>query len=147
MAIAILGDDLDDRDRQLVVLGDELEDRDQQLAILQDQVQRAVPHAQDPGKDNMIMIYRKHTTQGDDEYHHLPYCARVQRRVLPAKRRWMLDNYTKSEEIVVIDNPNGIHAFNRFEEDGHVERYRCHFRLIDLTRDDLYDLVVPALED
>ena len=28
-----------------------------------------------------------------------------------------------------------VHAFNRFEEEDHVESYKCHFRLNDLTRD------------
>lgn len=93
----------------------------------------------------MIAIYRKHTTKDDDEYHHLPYyCAHVQRRSLSTKRIWFRNN---SEEIVVIDNPNGMQAFNRFEEEGHVERCQWHFRLIDLTRDNLYDLGVPALDD
>ena len=47
----------------------------------------------------------------------------------------------------MIDNPNGVHAFNRFEEEGHVERFKCHFKLLDLTRDDLYDLGVPSIEE
>lgn len=41
----------------------------------------------------------------------------------------------KSEEIAMIDNPNIIHAFNHFEEGDRVERFKCRFRVIDLTRD------------
>ena len=48
---------------------------------------------------------------------------------------------------MIIDNPNGIHAFNRLEEEGHLERYKCHFKLIDLTREDLYVMGVPAIEE
>ena len=33
-----------------------------------------------------------------------------------------------------LDNANGIHAFNRFEEKGYVERFQCHFRLFDIWR-------------
>ena len=55
--------------------------------------------------------------------------------------------FTVSEEIVVIDNPNSVYAFNRPEEEGHVERYGCHFKLIDLTREDLYDMGVPPVEE
>ena len=44
-----------------------------------------------------------------------------------------------------INNPNSIHAFNRFEEEGHVERRYNHFRLIDLTREELNILGVPAI--
>ena len=44
-----------------------------------------------------------------------------------------------------IDSPNSIHAFNRFEEEGHVERRYNNFRLIDLTREELYAMGVPAM--
>ena len=33
-----------------------------------------------------------------------------------------------------LDNKNSIHAFNRCEEEGHVERFQCHLRLVDLAR-------------
>ena len=46
-----------------------------------------------------------------------------------------------------IDSPNSIHAFNRFEEEGHLERRYNHFRLIDLTREQLYVMGVPAILD
>ena len=44
-----------------------------------------------------------------------------------------------------INNPNSIHAFNRFEEEGHVERGYNHFRLIDLAREELNIMGVPAI--
>ena len=45
-----------------------------------------------------------------------------------------------------IDNPNSIYAFNNwFEEEGHAERKYNHFRLIDLTREGLYAVGVPAI--
>ena len=46
-----------------------------------------------------------------------------------------------------IDSPNSIHAFNRFEEEGHAERRYNNFRLIDLTREELYVMGVPAILD
>ena len=46
-----------------------------------------------------------------------------------------------------IDSPNSIHAFNQFEEEGHTERKYNHFRLIDLTREELYAMGVPAILD
>ena len=46
-----------------------------------------------------------------------------------------------------IDNPNSIHAFNRFEEEGHVEHRHNHFNLKDLTREELYVMGVPAILD
>ena len=41
-----------------------------------------------------------------------------------------------------IDN-----AFNRFEEEGHPERKYNHFKLINLTREELYAMGVPAILD
>lgn len=94
------------------------------------------------------MIVRKHSTEDDDPYFEYPYyAAGVQRRHISTKRRWFKEKYSGCEEIVVIDNPNIEHEFNRFEEEGHVKRYRCHFSLIDLTCEDLYIMGVPALED
>ena len=45
------------------------------------------------------------------------------------------------------DNPNGIHGFDPFEEEGHAERKYNHFRLIDLTREEMYAMGVPAILD
>ena len=89
------------------------------------------------GKDNIIIIVWKHTTPANDKYHDLPYyIARIQGR-----KRYVNDH----EVIVEIDNANSIHAFNRFEEEGHAERKYNHFRLIDLTREELYAMGVPAI--
>ena len=46
-----------------------------------------------------------------------------------------------------IDSPNSVHAFNRFEEEGHLERRCDNFRLIDLAREELYAMGVPAILD
>ena len=46
-----------------------------------------------------------------------------------------------------IDNANSIHAFNRFEEERHADREYNHFRLIDLTREELYAMEVTAILD
>ena len=46
------------------------------------------------------------------------------------------------------DNLNSIHAFNRFEEKGFVERFQqCHFRLVDIPRDVLYALAMPVTQE
>ena len=49
--------------------------------------------------------------------------------------------------MVEIDNPNSIHVFNRFEEEGHAEQKYNHFRLIDLKQEELYAMGVPAVLD
>ena len=46
-----------------------------------------------------------------------------------------------------IDNRNSIHAFSRFEEKGHAEQKYNHFRLIDLTQEELYVMGVPSIFD
>ena len=46
-----------------------------------------------------------------------------------------------------LDNSNSIHAFNRFEEKGYVERFQCHFRLVDILRDVFYALVTLAIQE
>ena len=109
---------------------------------------RYVPHARNLGKENIIIIGRTHTTPVKDKYHDLSYyVARIQRRKRYAKLRWF-DRYFPDHEVIVeIDNLNSIHTFNRFEEEGHAERKYKHFRLIDLTREDLYAMEVPAILD
>ena len=46
-----------------------------------------------------------------------------------------------------IGNPNSIHALNRFEDERYAEQKYNHFRLIDLTREELYSMGVPAILD
>ena len=71
----------------------------------------------------------------------------MQRRKRYVKLRWFDPHFPDQEIIVEIGNPNSIHAFNRFEEEGHVERRYNHFRLIHLTRKELYVMGVPAILD
>ena len=83
---------------------------------------RYVPHAKDPGKDNIIIIARKHTMPAKDKFHDLQYyIARIQQRKRYVRLRWFDQHFPDHEDIVEIDNPNSIHAFNRFEEEGHAE--------------------------
>ena len=99
---------------------------------------RYVPHAENPGKDNIIIIVRKHTTSVNDKFHDLPYYyMRIQRRKKYVRLRWLDRHFPHHEVIVEIDNSNSIHAFNWFEEEGHAERKYNHLRLIDLTREEL----------
>ena len=103
---------------------------------------------------NLQMLFRcwkrqqKHTTSANNKYHDLSYyVARIQRRKRYVELRWFDRHFRDHEIIVKIDNPNIIHAFNRFEEEGHVEQNDNHFRLIYLTREELYSLGVPGILD
>ena len=107
---------------------------------------RYVDYARDPGKDNIIIIVWEHTISSNDKFHDLPYyIARIQRPKKYVKLRWFDWHFPDHEVIVEIGNPNSIHAFNRFEEEGHVEQKYNHFSLIDLTREELYAMGVPAI--
>ena len=49
--------------------------------------------------------------------------------------------------IEELDNAYSIYAFNRFEEEGYVKRFQCHFRLADVPHDALYVLDTPAIQE
>ena len=124
-----------------------------QLQRSQDQIRgliinRHVRHANDPGKDNIVMIIEKNTAPEEDEIYEYPYyIARIQRRFISTKRRWFRAQYPHHRLIVEeLDNANSIHAFNRFEE-RHIQRFWCHFRLDDLARDAVYALGTPTIHD
>ena len=60
----------------------------------------------------------------------------------------MINRHFPDHEVIVeIESANSVHAFNRFEEQGHVERRYNHFRLIDLTREDSHIMGVPGILD
>ena len=71
----------------------------------------------------------------------------IQQHIRYVKLRWFDPHFPDHEVIVEIDNPNSIHAFSRFEEEGPAERKYNHLRLIDLTREELYAMGVPAILD
>ena len=49
---------------------------------------RYVPHANDLGKDNIVMIIEKNTVPEEDEFYEYPYyIARIQQRFITTKKR------------------------------------------------------------
>ena len=131
------------------VLEEDIQHKDEQIVVYENRIahlrQCYVDHAKDPGLDNIVIIVRKHTTSEEDLYFHLPYyISRIQRRERYVKLRWLEQHFPDHEVIVEIENPNSIHTFNRFEEEGHVQRKFNHFRLIDLTRGNLYDMGISG---
>ena len=150
--IALLTDDLQGREYENVALQAQRDVYQAELQKCQDTITHLktnyVPHARDLGKDNIIIIVRKHTTPANDKLHDSPYyVARIQRRKRYVKLRWFDQHFPDHKVIVEIGNPNSIHSFNRFEEEVHAERKYNHFRLKDLIREDLYDMKVPAILD
>ena len=78
----------------------------------------------------------------------IPTILREYRGSLLTQRDWFQAQYPHHRFIEdEIDNRNSILAFNRFEEEGHVERFHCHFRLVDLLRDALYALGTLTIRD
>ena len=157
--IALMNGDLQNRDNQIefikyknVALQVQRDVYQADLQRCQDTIthlkKRYVPPAKNPNKDNIFIILGKHTTSANDKFHGLPhYAARIQRRKRYFKLRWFDRHFPDHEIIVEIDNPDGIHAFNRSEEEVHAERKYNYFRLIDLRREDLYAMGVPAILD
>ena len=67
---------------------------------------------------------------------------------LTQKKRWFKAQYQNHSPVMGgLDNANGIQAFNRFEGEGFVERFQCHFRHIDIPRDAFYALATPATQE
>ena len=95
------------------------------------------------------MIIEKNTAPEEDEFYEYPYyIARIQRRFINTKTRWFKAQYPHHRFIIEeLDNANSAHAFNKFEEEGYVERFQCHFKLVDLPRDALYDLITLATQE
>ena len=157
--ITLMNDDLQDRDNQIQAIKYENVALQAKRDVYQAELQRCqdiithlkthyVPHARYSSKDNIIIIVWKHAKPANDKYHGLPYyIATIQRHKRYVKLRWFDRHFTDHEVIVEIDNPNSIHGFNRFEEEGHAERKYNHFRLIDLTREELHAMGVPAILD
>ena len=154
--VALMNDDLQDRDNQIqaikyenVALKAQRDVNPVELQKCQDNIThlrtRYIDHVRDAGKDNIIIIERKHTTSANDK---LPYyIARIQRGNRYVKLRWFDKYFPDHKVIAEINNPNSIHEFNRFEEEGHAEQKCNHFGLIDLTREELYAMEVPAILD
>ena len=81
--IALLTDDLQDRDNQIQAIQYENVALQAQKDVYQAELQKCqdtithlktcyVPHARNPDKDNIIIIVGKHTTSANDKYHDLP---------------------------------------------------------------------------
>ena len=130
-ALALLNDDLKNREHDNVALQAQRDVYKDQLQKCQDIIihlkKRYVPHAKDPGKDNIVMIIEKNTTPEEDEYPY--YVSRIQRRFFNTKKRWFKAQYPNHSPVMEeLNNANGIHAFNRFEEEGFVERFTVSFK-------------------
>ena len=106
-----------------------------------------VPRGNDPGKDNIVMIIEKNTTP--EEFYEYPYYITIiQPQFTTTKTGWFRVQYPHHRSIIEkLDDANSIHAFNRFKEEEHVERFQCHFRLVNLARDPLYALATPTIHD
>ena len=85
----------------------------------------------------------------ENEFYEYPYyIATIQRRLINIKKRWFKAQYPNHRFIMdELDNPNGIHAFNKFEKEGFVKCSQCYFRLIDIPCDAFYALATPAKQE
>ena len=153
-AIPLLNDDLKNREHDNLALQAQRDVYKEQLQKCQDIIThlktRHVPHAKDPGKDNIVVIIQKNTANEKDEFYEYPYyIARIQQRFITTKKNDELRHNIQHHMFIIeeLDNANSIHAFNRFEEKGYVERFQCHFRLADTPRDVFYALATSAIQE
>ena len=76
-ALALLNDDLKNRKHESVALQAQRDMYQAQLQRYQDAITHLktsyVPHAKNPGKNNIIIIVRKHATSVNDTFHDFPY--------------------------------------------------------------------------
>ena len=140
-ALALLNTELTELDCRIqkmefdiVALQAQKDAYESQLQKCQDRTQdlmrnRHVPKAEHRGLNTIFMIIEKKSTPEQDEFYEYPYyIARIQRQYAVTKKKWFRAQYPNHHFIVgELDNPNSIHAFNRFEEQGCVERHHCHF--------------------
>ena len=151
-AIALLNDDLKNREHDNVTLQAQRDVYKYQLQKCQGIIThlrtRYLDHAKDLGKDNIVMIIEKNAAPKEDEFYGYPYyIGRIQQQFINTKRRWFKTQYPHHRFIIEeLDNANSIHLLNRFEEKGYVERFQCHFRLVDIPRNVLYALATPAIQ-
>ena len=151
--IALLSDNLQNREYENVALQAQRDVYKDQLQKCQDIITHLktshVPHAKDPSKDNIVMIIEKNTAPEEDEFYEYPYyIARIQQWFITTKKRWFKAQYPHHRFIIEeLGNANSIHAFNRPEEKGYVERFQCHFRRVDIPRDVFYALATPAIQE
>ena len=136
---------IEEKDVTISLLNDDLQKCEYENVALQ--ARKDVYQAELQKYQDIITHLGTHYAPANDKFHDLPYyIARIQRRKRYIKLRWFDIHFPDHEIIVEIGNPNGIHAFNQFEEEGHAERRYNHFRLIDLTLEDLCTMgYLPSL--
>ena len=83
--IALLNDNLKNHEHDNIALQAQRDVYQAELQKYKDTIThlktRYVPHAKDPGQDNIITTVQKHTIPVKDKFHDLPYyIARIQRR-------------------------------------------------------------------
>lgn len=95
------------------------------------------------------MIIEKNTTSAEGECYEYPYyIAMIQRRFITNKIWWFGAQYSNHNfKVGELDNAKRIRAFSRLEEEGHAERFHCHFRFFDLARDAMYALGAPTIDE
>ena len=152
-AITLLNDDLKNHEHDNVASQAQRDVYKEQLQKCQDIIThyrtRYVDHAKHPGKENIVIIIEENTTPEEDEFYEYPYyIARIQRRFITTKKRWFKAQYPHHRFIIEeVDNANSIHPFNTLDEKGYLERFQCHFRLVDIPLDVFYALATPAIQE
>ena len=133
-ALALLNGDLKYREHDNVALQAQRDVYKDQLQKYQDTIihlmTRYVPHAKDPGKDNIVILLRK-----------IPPLRRMSFMSIPTTLLGCNDGSLTQK------TDGSKHRKKELEEKGYVERFQCHFRLVDILRDVLYALAMPSIQE
>ena len=99
-ALALLKDDLQNHEYERVAMQAQRDVYQTQLQKCQDRIgdlliNHHVPCANDPGKDNIVMIIEKNTAPEEDEFYEYPYyIARMQRGFISTKTQCFMAQYS-----------------------------------------------------
>ena len=128
-ALALLSDGLQNRDNQILVIKYENVALQAQRDVYQAQLQKCQDtiidlrtRYVDSGKDNIIIIERKHTRPDNDKFHDLPYyVARIQPRIKHVKLRWFDRHFPDHEVTVVTIQIASMHLTDLKRKDMQIE--------------------------
>ena len=99
-------------------------------------------------KITLLWLLRKILPRRKMSFMSIPTILREYKDGLSPQKWWFKAQYPHHSFIIEeLNNASSIHAFNRFEEKGYIERFQCDLRLFDIPCDVFYALTTPAIQE
>ena len=103
-----------------------------------------MPHSNDPGKDNIIMITEDNSTPQERESWECPYyIVRIQGCFIRKKDHHLHHRF----KVDRLDNANSINTFDWFVREGPVDHFHWNLRLDALTHNVAYALATLRIHN